>query len=51
MKVEPAQTFDEFLDTADIVLLQFGESVGKAPGRAPSSGRSPRSRSNGVKTL
>lgn len=55
LKVEPVQSFDEFLDTADLELLEFvpiggGASPGKAQGRAASSGKSPRSRSTAAKT-
>ncbi len=38
MRVEPVQTLDEFLDTVDIELVQYGEAKGKARGRAASSG-------------
>lgn len=51
LKVQPEQSFDDFLDTADVELLEFGEaSEGKAQGRAASSGTSPRSRSSAAKT-
>ena len=43
------QSFDDFLDTADVELLQYGEvTEGKAPRRAASSGTSRRSRSKAV---
>jgi hypothetical protein len=41
------QSFDDFLDTADVELVQYGEATqGKAPRRAASSGRSRRSPSS-----
>lgn len=50
MKLEPVQDFDEFLDSVDLELVEFGEPEGKALGRAASSGRLPRSRSNTAST-